>query len=247
MATLSVIIITHNEENNLPRVLESVKFADEIVVNDSNSTDRTVEVARSFNCKVILSEFTGFGDAKQRALEQATGNWVLSIDADEEVDSVLQQQIKEAVNSDKAAGYLLNRKSQFLGRWIEHSGWYPDWVLRLFKRDSGSFDESLVHESISVGGAVAKLSGNLLHYTDPDISHYLAKMDRYTTLSAQTLHERGRRFRCFDLLLKPCAIFLKMYLLKQGFRDGIQGLLLALFSSFHVLCKYAKLWELRHK
>jgi hypothetical protein len=247
MATLSVIIITNNEEKNLTRALESVKFADEFVVCDSGSTDSTLEIARSYNCKIVYSEFRGFGAAKQSALDNATGDWILSIDADEEVSESLQAAIKSVLNAGEYDAYYLNRKSKFLGKWISHSGWYPDWILRMFRREKSRFDQQLVHEGVHVDGKTGKLQGLLLHYTDPDISHYLSKMDRYTTLSAQTLVSEERRFHVSDLIFKPTAIFIKMFFLKLGFLDGVHGLALASLSSFHVLCKYAKLWELQRR
>jgi glycosyltransferase involved in cell wall biosynthesis len=243
MPGLSVIMITNNEAENLPRALASVAFADEIVICDSNSSDDTVRIARAHGARVIVREFTGFGAAKQAALEQATGEWVFSLDADEEVDGTLQREIVQAVYSTEFDAYEVNRSSNYLGRWLRHSGWYPDWVLRLFRRERGRFSENKVHEAIVVDGSIGRLGGHLLHYTDPHIEHYVSKLNRYTSLSAQDLSERGRRFRVSDLFLKPPAIFIKIYLLKQGFRDGIQGLLLAVLSSFHVFCKYAKLWE----
>jgi glycosyltransferase involved in cell wall biosynthesis len=245
VARLSVIIITHNEEINLRRCLESVKFADEIILNDSGSTDETLAIALEFNCKTVTSQFAGFGLAKQKALDLATGEWVLSIDADEEIDEELKRHINTAIASSDCDGYLLNRKSQFLGRWITHSGWYPDRILRLFKRSAAKFTDSRVHEKVVVTGRVENLSGHILHYTDPNISHYLIKLDRYTTLSAQMLHADGKPFHWWYLILKPMAIWVKMYILKRGFLDGMPGFILAGLSAFHVYCKYAKLWELR--
>ncbi|MCK4856449.1 MAG: glycosyltransferase family 2 protein [candidate division Zixibacteria bacterium] len=247
MATLSVIIITRNEEKNIARALESVKFADQIVICDSYSTDETVAIAERYDCKIIQQEFIGFGPAKQATLEQATGDWVLSLDADEEIDATLQEQIQQAINSNEYDAHRLNRISSFLGRWIKHSGWYPDYLLRLFRREKGSFTSDTVHESVVVNGRIGRLSGHIRHHTDPDITHYLAKLDRYTSLSAQALADRKKAFRCSSLLVKPPAIFIKMYFLRSGWRDGIEGLLLALFSSFHVLCKYARLWELQRR
>ncbi len=159
------------------------------------------------------------------------------------MDITLAESIKSAIASPQFDSYELNRKSQFLGRWITHSGWYPDHIIRLFRRGCGCFTNDAVHERIEVTGATGRLTGHILHYTDPDIEHYLAKLNRYTTLSADILRGQGRRFRVSHVLLKPPATFIKMYLLKSGFRDGIPGLILALLSSFHVLCKYAKLWE----
>ncbi len=243
MPTLSVILITNNEANNIRRALDSIKFADEIIINDSGSTDGTLEIAQAYNCRIIQSEFAGFGVAKQTALDAAKSDWVLSIDADEEIDRSLATAIAQAIQNTEHSGYYLNRKSQFLGRWMLHSGWYPDYLPRLFRRDRGRFTSDSVHERIEIDGALGKLEGHILHYTDPDIEHYLEKLNRYTTLSADSLQRQGRRFKAFDILVKPPANFVKMYLFKSGFRDGIQGLLLALLSSFHVLCKYAKLWE----
>jgi glycosyltransferase involved in cell wall biosynthesis len=243
MATISVIVITNNEEQNLPRMLASVKFADEIIINDSGSHDRTLEIARQHNCIIIQSEFAGFGAAKQAALNQAKSDWVLSLDADEEIDATLADSIKMVIASPRFDSYEINRKSQFLGRWMLHSGWYPDYLPRLFRRDRGRFTNDTVHERIEIDGAKGRLEGHILHYTDPDIEHYLEKLNRYTTLSADSLEQQGRRFKTLDILVKPPVNFVKMYFLKSGFRDGIQGLILALLSSFHVLCKYAKLWE----
>lgn len=245
MAKLSVIIITCNEESNLRRCLESVKFADEIIVNDSGSGDKTLDIAREFDCRTISTKFAGFGAAKQLALEQATGEWVLSIDADEEVDEVLRQAIIAAVDKGGEDGWLLNRKSQFLGRWITHSGWYPDYILRLFRRDKARFTASPVHEEVEIDGQVGTLPGHIMHYTDPSIAHYLKKLDRYTALSAKMLLEAGKSFHWHYLIVKPFAIWVKMYILKRGFLDGLPGFILASLSSFHVFCKYAKLWELR--
>lgn len=243
MPTLSVILITKNEANNLRRALESVRFADEIIINDSGSTDGTLEIAQAYGCTIIQTKFTGFGAAKQTALDHAKSDWVLSLDADEEIDPVLASAIKQAITSADYNGYNLNRKSQFLGRWMLHSGWYPDYLPRLFRRDCGRFTVDSVHERIEIDGPLGKLEGHILHYTDPDIEHYLEKLNRYTSLSADALHAQGRRFKVLDVVFKPPATFVKRYILKSGFRDGIQGLLLALLSSFHVLCKYAKLWE----
>lgn len=247
MATLGVMMITLNEERNIGRALESVKFADHIVVCDSQSTDRTVEIAREYDAMIITKEFTGFGDAKQAALNKLATDWVLVLDADEALDEQSQESIRKAIRDAAYAGYQINRKSQFLGRWMTHSGWYPDWVLRLFRRERGRFTENKVHESVVVDGKIGRLKGHMLHHTDPDIDHYLVKLNRYTRLSAEELHAAGKGFNILKLLFGPTAIFLKRYILKLGFLDGFQGLLLAVFSGYHVFCKYAKLWELRRK
>lgn len=245
MTRLSVIIITNNEEKNLRRCLESVRFADEIIVNDSGSTDATVEIARSMGCQVFCTKFSGFGAAKQAALEKASGDWVLSIDADEVIDDELRKSIESAISGNGVGAYWINRKSQFLGSWIMHSGWYPDYVIRLFRRDKAHFSDDLVHEQVVSDCDSARLAGHMLHYTDPDISHHLRKLDRYTTLSAQILADRGKSFHWWHLIVKPIAIWVKMFILKGGFLDGMAGFVLAGLSAYHVYVKYAKLWEIR--
>ena len=247
MATIGVVMITLNEERNIGRALASVKFADEIVVCDSQSTDRTTEIAREFGCLIVSKAFTGFGAAKQAALERLQTDWVLVLDADEEVDVEAAAAIRNAAASGEYEGYRIRRRSQFLGRWLKHSGWYPDWIVRFFRREQGRFDDALVHETVTVEGKIGSLDGHLLHYTDPDIDHYLAKLNRYSKLSAEELAAAGRKFNLLKLLFSPTAVFLKRYILKLGILDGMQGLLLALFSSYHVFCKYARLWELRRR
>lgn len=246
MPRISAIIIVYNEEKNIQRCLESLNWADEIVVVDSFSQDRTKEIASSFTTKIFDLEWQGFGKQKEFARTKASYKWVLSIDADEVVSEKLRDEIKNILSKDDASdGYYIPRLSNFLGRWIRHSGWYPDRVLRLFKKDKARFDESPVHEKLILDGKAGFLKDDILHYTDPDISHYLSKMDRYTTLSAEKLAAEGKSVTLFDLLFRPMAIFVKMYLFKAGFLDGWQGFVLACFSSFHVFTKYAKLWHLR--
>jgi len=246
MAKISAVIITYNEERNIQRCLEGLRWADEIVVVDSFSQDRTKEIASSFTDKIFDLEWQGFGKQKEFARTKATCDWVLSIDADEVVSEKLQKEIQDAINrNDSPDGYYIPRLSNFLGRWMRHSGWYPDYVLRLFKKDRARFDDSLVHEKLILEGKAGFLKNEILHYTDPDITHYLSKMDRYTTLSAQELLAERKNITLFDLLFRPVAIFFKMYLFKSGFLDGWQGFVLACLSSFHVFVKYAKLWHLR--
>lgn len=245
MTRLSLTVITKNEAINLERCLKSVPFADEIVVVDSQSTDGTRDIARKYTDKVLNLPWEGFGKAKQAALSNATGEWVLSLDADEVLDDELAYQIDHALNQNGAVtGYRLNRISNFLGRWIHHSGWYPDRVVRLGRRTSMSVTPDVVHERISIDGIVSELSGHILHYTDPDWPHYVQKLQRYAELSAQQLHSHGRRASVWDLCVRPPYQFARMYLLQAGFLDGAPGLLLAGGSAFHVFAKYARLWEL---
>jgi glycosyltransferase involved in cell wall biosynthesis len=244
MHRLSVVVVTLNEERNIVDCLRSAPFADEIVVLDSRSEDRTVELARDFTDKVYLTDFEGYGKLKREAVEKATGDWILSIDADERVTPDLAEEILAAVRADDGcAGYLIPRKTQFLGRWMVHGGWYPGHVLRLFRRDVGEFTDSLVHEYVSIRGRVGRLRSDLLHFSDPDLRHYLRKLDKFTSLSADELLQAGRKVGLLDLTLRPLFTFLKMYVLRRGFLDGIHGLILGLLSSVHVLVKYAKLWD----
>jgi glycosyltransferase involved in cell wall biosynthesis len=247
MKRLSLTVITRNEAANLERCLQSVPFADEIVIVDSQSTDGTREIAHRYTDKVFDVPWEGFGKAKQAALANATGDWILSLDADEVVDAELASEIEHAIGQNgTVVGYRLNRISNFLGRWMRHSGWYPDLVLRLGRRTSMAVTPEVVHERISVEGRIADLSGHLLHYTDPDWPHYVQKLQRYADLSAQMLHSKGRRASAWDLCLRPPYQFARMYFLHAGFLDGVPGLLLAGGSAFHVFAKYARLWELNH-
>lgn len=242
---LSVVIITKNEAANLRRCLKSVSLADEIVLVDSQSTDQTVEIAESFGARVSQIEWQGYGRAKQAAVEQAYGEWVLSIDADEELSEVLQDEIKTLLAGEPACdGYTIPRRTNFLGRWINHSGWYPDRVLRLFRRDKGRFNDAVVHERVIVDGRVGTLEHDLLHYSYPDLESYFARSNRYTSLGARQAYEAQKRFRLSDLIVRPLAAFSKGYLTGQGFRDGVEGFMIAVLSAMAVFAKYSKLRHL---
>jgi glycosyltransferase involved in cell wall biosynthesis len=249
MTSLSLIVITKNEAHNLARCIRSVPCADEIVVVDFQSSDGTPDIARQLSAQCYDLPWQGFGPAKQAALARATGQWVLSLDADEELDEKLARAIERVIRQPKPEidGYRLNRVSNFLGRWMRHSGWYPDTVLRLGRRAGMSFTGDLVHERARVEGPVEDLDGHLLHYSDPDLEHYLRKLLRYAELSAQMLQERGRRARLWDVTARPAYQFLRTYVLQAGFLDGWPGLILAGGSAFHVFTKYARLWDLNRK
>ena len=242
---LSAIILTLDEEENIQRCLESLVWMDEIVVVDTGSSDKTKEIVAKYTNKIFDLKWEGFGKSKEYAKNKATGEWVLSIDADEVVSNELKNEIVSKRNSsEEIDGYFIPRKSNFLGKWIKHSGWYPDYVLRLFRRDRSSFTPEQVHERVVINGRVGYLKNEILHYTDPNLNHYLEKLNRYTTLSAEEMYRQGKASSLFDIVFRPIAIFLKMYLFKLGFLDGITGLILACCSSFHVFFKYAKLWHL---
>jgi glycosyltransferase involved in cell wall biosynthesis len=245
LSRVSCIIITRDEASNIKRCLESVRWADEIVVVDSGSTDDTRKIASLFTDRVFDLDWEGFGPTKEFARTKAREEWILSVDADEEVSEELREEIRRTVDSpDAADGYLIPRRSNFLGRWMRHGGWYPDPVLRLFRKDIGHFTPSLVHEEVRVRGKTGLLRNDLLHYTDPDFGHYLDKLNRYTSLDALGLLNSGAKSTLWDIALRPSAVFLKMYLVKAGFLDGIHGLILATASAFHVFSKYVKLWHL---
>ncbi|MGH8003809.1 MAG: glycosyltransferase family 2 protein [Limisphaerales bacterium] len=245
MPKISAVVLTKNEERNLPRCLESLRWTDEILILDSGSTDGTLGIANKFGAKVQQLPWEGFGKQKQKGVELASGEWVLSIDADEVVTPELKAEIASRLASDNGTvGYFLKRKAYFLDRFVEHGGWYPDWVLRLFKKEKGRFTAAAVHESVILDGPAARLEADLLHYTDPNFSHYLAKLNCYTDLSARELFERGERGSLFKILANPAAKFFSQYFLRAGFLDGRAGFILAGASAFHVFSKYVKLWEL---
>jgi glycosyltransferase involved in cell wall biosynthesis len=245
MASLSVLVLALNEEGNIGACLESVRWAEEILVIDTGSTDRTVEFARKYTDHVVTLPWTGFGATKNRGLEMLTGDWVLWLDADERVTPGLATEIRAVLASPdgKYAAYTVARRAYFLGRWIRHSGWYPSRVTRLFRRGEGRFSERNVHEQLLVEGSTGTLNADLLHFTDPDLKHYFAKFNRYTTLAAEDLDASGRRWSPADLLFRPVFQFFKMYVLRRGVLDGMEGFILAVVSSAYVFVKYAKLRE----
>ncbi len=246
MSKISCVVITYNESKNIRRCLQSVNWADEIVVVDAYSTDDTREIASAFTDKIHQLKWSGFGPAKEYARSKATGDWILSVDADEVVPGNLREEIQRITESQESLdGYFVPRRSNFLGRWIRHCGWYPDLVLRLFKKERGSFTDRVVHEEVRVIGSTGRLRTDLLHYTDPDLDHYLKKLNRYTSLDALQLFRQGRRAGILDILFRPIITFVKMYFFRRGFSDGLPGLILAISSSFHVFSKYVKLWHLR--
>lgn len=245
MTRLSVVVITKNEEKNISECLTSAAWADEIIVVDAGSTDKTVQLAKKFTKKIYIRPWSGYGTARNYGTSKAKGEWIFWMDADERVTPELKEAILRVLtsNDNRLDAYDIRRKAFFLGRWIKHCGWYPGWVTRLFKKNSAYFTEERVHEGLKVKGSIGRIHADLLHYTDPDLFHYFDKFNRYTTLAAEELAVAGKHFSFVQLLVNPLWIFVKMYVIRLGFLDGLQGFILSVLSSAYVFTKYAKLWE----
>lgn len=244
--TLSVVIITFNEETNLPRTLASVTWADEIIVVDSGSTDRTVEIAKSYGAKVWVEPWKGFATQKNSALEKASCEWILSLDADEEATPELKYDVENIIcDQSPKDGYFIPRRNLFLGRFIRHGGFYPDAKLRLFRRGTARFEDRLVHEDAQLSGVAGELTNDLIHHAYSTLSSYIEHMDRYSSLGAEMAVQKGKRgFSFVNIVLRPIFTFLYNYFFRLGFLDGREGFLLHLYHSVYVSWKYAKLWEL---
>jgi glycosyltransferase involved in cell wall biosynthesis len=255
-STLSVAIITLNEEANLERTLASVPFADEIIIVDSGSTDRTLEIARSHPYTKIFSEsWKGFSAQKNFAIEKCTSTWILSLDADEELSPALQTEMRVLLAGEPCAdAYMLRRRNLFLDRWIRHGGYYPDPKLRLFRRHSANFapatrfTERPVHETIAFEGNLDTLHHDLIHHAYPTIESYIEHMDRYSTLGAQIVVSKGQTSKSwfafyYNILAIPAFTFLWNYFFRLGFLDGREGLLLHIYHSTYTSWKYSKAWQ----
>jgi glycosyltransferase involved in cell wall biosynthesis len=241
---ISAIVVCMNEEANIAACLESVRWCDEVVVIDSFSTDRTVEIARSHADLVIERPWPGMAAQKQFALEQAKGEWILSLDADERCTPQLRAAIGDALaNPGQAAGFEMKRHVFYLGRWIDHGGWYPDWKLRLARRDRARFTGHGPHDRLEVDGPTQRLDAELVHYTYRNFSQHLRTVDRFSDVFAQEWLAAGRRFSLLDALFHPPLKFLDCYVWKRGFLDGWAGFVIALTSAFYVFAKQVKLRE----
>ena len=245
--TLSVILITKNEAELVGRCLESVKWADEIVVLDSGSMDDTVAICRRYTDRVVVTDWPGFGPQKNRALAMATSDWVLSIDADEEVTPALAQEIQQVLQAPQVQGYTLPRLSSYCGRFMRHSGWWPDPVLRLFKREAGSFTPARVHERVVVDGAVLALEHTLLHHSFRSLDQVLNKVNHYSHEGALALQAQGRRASLSSAIGHGLWSFIRTYFLKRGFLDGREGFILAVSNAEGTYYRYLKLMYLQDK
>lgn len=243
---LSVCVITKDEAANIRACLEAVACADDVVVVDSGSTDATVTIAASCGARVVHQDFLGHVRQKQHAVAQARHDWVFCVDADEVADPVLVAAIARELTrpeSERAAGYEVARHSVYAGKPIDHGGWWPEWRLRLFDRRRGAWGGQDPHDHVYVDGKVARLEGELTHYNFRDLAHHVRKIDGYAAIVARRDLERGRSFALHKLVLRPPLRFLKMYVWRQGFRDGLRGFILAWMGAFSVFLKYAKTWE----
>ncbi len=250
MPTLSVILITRNEEANLEDCLASLDgIAQQLVVVDANSSDRTVEIAQNYGATIAQpSDWPGFGPQKNRALDLATGDWILSLDADERLTPALKSEILTAIHHNAHIDcFAIPRLSWYCGRFIRHSGWSPDYVDRLFKRGTARFTEDLVHERLIPSGAVAKLENPLLHYSFMNYSQVLQKLDRYSTASAEQAFAKGKTATPLKAVLHGAWAFIRTYIVRDGFLDGPQGFTLAMSNAQGTYYRYIKLWHLHQE
>jgi len=244
---ISAVVITKNEESNIGRCLSSLSWVDEIVVVDSGSTDKTLEICKNYNCKIIETKWLGYGKTKHLAVESATNSWVLSIDSDEEVSEKSVEVIKSTLENPKYNAYKVQIKSFYLGRMINHSGWGNEFKLRLFNKEFGNYNDSEIHESVIIPGEKPRLNVEFFHYTYPTIEKVMEKIDRYSTLQSEELFSKGKKYPLFIIPIFAINKLISMYVLKLGFLDGKEGFILANMSAFGVFLKYLKLWKLNKK
>ncbi|MGB9700387.1 MAG: glycosyltransferase family 2 protein [Thermodesulfobacteriota bacterium] len=245
MEKVSVAIITKEEEKNIRACLESVQWADEIIVIDAGSQDKTKQICAEYGAKVFVEEWQGFGRQKNKAIEKTKNEWVLNLDADERVTPELAAEIAETLDGKlELDGFYIPRKNFFGSRWIRHGGWYPDYNLRLFRKSKGRFQERQVHEKVILEGKVGYLKNPLEHRTYNSIKEFLQRQELYSDLAAQEMLNEGKKYRFYDILFRPSWTFLQMYILRAGFLDGYYGFLLARLYSYYTFVKYSKLKEL---
>ena len=243
---LAAVVITHNEEGNIERCLRSLRFCDERIVVDAESTDRTREIAAEFADKVVVRKWLGYAAQKNFALTLTDATWVLSIDADEEVTPELKSEIETVLDLPAAVAYSVPRKTIHFGRWIRHGGWYPNRLVRLFRKSEGRWSAEEVHEHWQTSGNVGELRGDLLHYSFLSLADQIDRNNHYSTLGAVQLQREGKRFSLAKMSAKTIAKFLECYFFKLGFLDGYPGLIIAVSASNSTFLKWAKLWELQN-
>jgi glycosyltransferase involved in cell wall biosynthesis len=246
--TISAIIITHNEADQMERCLRGLSWCDEIVIVDSGSTDETVAIAKKYTNRVFIEDWKGFGAQKQSALSKASGEWIFTIDADEVISSALSEEVLYSIKKERNAnGFLIPRKNLYGEKWLRFGGQYPDYVLRLFRKKAGRFTESIVHERVIVEGETKKLKTPIIHYAFKDLTTRIEKLNSYSSLSARQMLLSGKTAGSFSPLIHSASLFIKDYIFRLGFIDGRQGFDIALLKSLGVYFKYAKLLELQYK
>ncbi|MCX6165970.1 MAG: glycosyltransferase family 2 protein [Ignavibacteriae bacterium] len=244
---LAVTIICKNEEENIRECLESVKWADEIILVDSFSKDKTIEIAKEYTDKIFQEEWKGFTKQREFALSKVSEKWVFPLDADERCSPELKDEILSVIKSDKNfTGYRIPRKSFFMGKWIKHCGWYPGYQTRLFLKDKAMVADRLVHEGYEIDGEMGFLKSDILHYTVISISDYMHKVNNYSSLQAVEKSKK-KKIKLYDILLRPTASFIQQFIFKKGFLDGIYGLMVTNFDIITNMLTYMKAWELQHK
>jgi glycosyltransferase involved in cell wall biosynthesis len=243
---ISAAVIVRNEEANIDDLCKSIDWADEIVIVDSDSTDRTVEIAKKYTSKIFNREFKGYRDKHEFADAQTTCDWILWIDADERVSTELKNSIaalREKQDNELADGYKISRKTFFMNRWIRHCGWSPDYQMRLYRKSKSYWDGVAPHQTARVDGRVETLAGELLHYTKRNLSEYHRVLDSYTTLAAEQLTANGKTVGGIGIFIGSVAAFIRTYIVKQGFLDGVPGLMISIFTAYGVFLRLAKVWE----
>lgn len=245
---LSVTLITRDEASSIEGALQSVAWADELIVVDAGSADDTVALARRYTDRVVVRDWPGYAEQKNYAASLATADWILSIDADERVTPALADEIRARLATEPSErGYRIRRVSSYLGRWIRTTDWYPDYQLRLYDRRAGRWTSRRVHESVRVDGPVGTLRHELQHQSYASLSDHLARLDRYSALAAEQMFAEGRRARFADLAIHPPLAFLRNYVLRRGVRDGRAGLVVSAMNAYYVFLKFAKLWEMERR
>ena len=246
MPPVSVTIITLDEEEHIGPAIDSAAWADEVLVVDSGSTDRTMEIARSKGARVLTRAWTGYVDQKNFAADQAAHDWIFSLDADERIPPPLAQEITSIVAKEPPyRGYRVPRVTFHLGRWIRTTDFYPDYQMRLYDRRTGRWQGRYVHESVKVDGPTSQLTQDIEHYSFRDLRDQIKRINQYSTLSAMQMYEAGRRTGPIEIVVHPPAAFLRNYVLRRGFMDGTAGLLISLLNAWGVGLKFMKLWELQ--
>jgi len=242
---ISIAIITKNEEDRIEECLKTLSFADEIIVVDSESTDKTVEIAKKYGCRIYEEKWEGFGSHKNKAISKCQYQWVLVLDADERIPEETVQKILEILNNPQADAYSFPRKNYFRNKWIRHCGWWPDRVVRLFNKNKGAIKDLLVHEAITTQGRIVEINTPIIHHSIRNIEHILQKVNTYSSLGAKELYKRGKNVSLITVFLKTLSAFIKLYFLKRGFLDGYEGFIISYSHAVYTCYKYLKLIEMQ--